>query len=199
MIGLEDVLSFWFDGDLGRSRTVWFDEDAAFDAACARFSQARDAAKRYALDHWTDTPRGALALIILLDQVSRNLHRGSAEAFAADAKARDIARSAIARGFDQAVPLAARVFFYLPFEHAEDPTAQDCSVRLFEPLGGDDARYARLHRDVIARFGRFPGRNVALGRISTPAEEAYLADADRELWNRRACDAVSSGDASCRR
>ena len=79
------------------------------------------------------------------------------------------------------MPLAARGFFYMPIEHAEDPTAQDCSVRLFEPLGGDDARDARMHRDVIARFGRFPGRNAALGRISTPAEEAYLADPNREF------------------
>jgi uncharacterized protein (DUF924 family) len=181
MIGPDEVLAFWFDGDLGCRRTVWFDADAAFDAACTRFSQARDAAKRGALDHWADTPIGTLALIILLDQVSRNLHRGSAEAFAADTKACDIARSAIERGFDQEVPPAARGFFYLPFEHAEDSAAQACSVRLFEPLGGDDARYARLHRDVIARFGRFPGRNAALGRISTPAEEAYLADPDRDF------------------
>jgi uncharacterized protein (DUF924 family) len=181
MISSEAVLSFWFGDDLGCCRSVWFDADAAFDAACTRFSETRDAAKRGALDHWTDTPRGALALIILLDQVSRNLHRGSAEAFAADAKACEIARSAIDRGFDQQVPPAARGFFYLPFEHAEDPAAQDCSVRLFEPLGGDYARHASLHRDVIARFGRFPGRNAALGRVSTPAEEAYLADPDREF------------------
>jgi uncharacterized protein (DUF924 family) len=181
MIGPDEVLLFWFDGDLATRRTVWFESDAAFDANCARFAEVRNTAMRSGLGYWTDTPRGALALIILLDQVSRNLHRGSAEAFAADPKARDIARSAIARGFDQAVPPAARGFFYLPFEHAEDPADQDYAVRLFEPLGGDDARYALCHHDIIARFGRFPGRNGALGRTSTSAEEAWLADPDREF------------------
>jgi uncharacterized protein (DUF924 family) len=181
MIGAEDVLEFWFDGDLGAWRTIWFETNATFDAACARLREARDAAKLGRLDHWAETPRGALALVVLLDQFSRNLHRGSAEAFAADGKAREAARAAIARGFDQVVPPASRGFFYLPFEHAEDPADQDEAVRLFDPLGGEDARHARLHCDVISRFGRFPQRNAALGRISTPAEEAYLADPDREF------------------
>jgi uncharacterized protein (DUF924 family) len=181
MSGVEDVLSFWFEGDLGAQRKIWFERNAAFDACCVRFGKARDAAKSGGLDHWADTPRGALALIILLDQFSRNLHRGSAEAFAADRKARQVARAAIARGFDQAVLPAARGFFYLPFEHAEDLADQDAAVRLFDPMGGEDARYAHLHRDVISRFGRFPQRNAALGRISTSAEETYLEDPDREF------------------
>jgi uncharacterized protein (DUF924 family) len=179
VIGVEDVLSFWFDGDLAVSRDVWFEQDAAFDNACNRFSAARDAAKRGKLAHWADTPRGALAVIILLDQVSRNLHRSAAEAFAADHTALALARAAIAAGFDLAVPPAARAFFYRPFEHAENPSDQAESVRLFDPLGGDDALYAHLHRDVIRRFGRFPQRNAALGRTGTPAEAAYLADPGR--------------------
>jgi uncharacterized protein (DUF924 family) len=181
MIDAEDVLSFWFDGDLGVERTVWFEKNAGFDAACTRFSEARDAAKLGGLDHWAGTPRGALALIILLDQFSRNLHRGSAEAFAADPKARVIGRGAIGCGLDLSVPPAARGFFYLPFEHSEDPVDQDESVRLFGPLGEEHARYAHSHRDVIRRFGRFPGRNVALGRISTAAEEVYLANPDADF------------------
>jgi uncharacterized protein (DUF924 family) len=181
MIGVEDVLRFWFDADLGARREVWFEQDAAFDATCARFSDARDMAKLGGLDHWADTPRGALALIILLDQFSRNLHRGSAEAFAADRKALTIAWAAIAGGFDRAVPPVARGFFYLPFEHSEDAADQAQSVRLFDPMGGEDARYASLHRDVISRFGRFPQRNAALGRVGTAAEAAYLADPDREF------------------
>jgi len=179
MLSAEDVLAFWFDGDLGTKRKVWFEKDDGFDAACGQFAEARDSAKRGGLDHWGDTPRGALALIILLDQFSRNLHRGSPEAFAADGKARAVARLAIARGFDLALPPAARCFVYLPFEHAEDPAAQDESVRLLTPLDDRYARYAVSHRDVITRFGRFPQRNAALGRVSTAAEEAYLADPDR--------------------
>jgi uncharacterized protein (DUF924 family) len=181
MIGAEDVLAFWFDGDLGAKRKIWFEKDDSFDTACGLFAEARDAAKRGGLDHWGDTPRGALALIVLLDQFSRNLHRGSPEAFAADGKARAAARRAIAHGFDLALPPAARSFVYLPFEHAEDSADQDESVRLFTPLGKEHARYAVSHRDVINRFGRFPQRNAALGRVSTAAEEAYLADPDRDF------------------
>jgi uncharacterized protein (DUF924 family) len=181
MIDAEDVLAFWFDGDLGTKRKVWFEKNDGFDAACGGFAEARDAAKRGGLDHWAGRPRGALALIILLDQFSRNLHRGSPEAFAADCKARTAARLAIARGFDLALPPAARSFVYLPFEHAEDPADQDESVRLLSPLGEEHARYALSHRDVISRFGRFPQRNVALGRASIAAEVAYLADPDRDF------------------
>lgn len=181
LIGADDVLSFWFDGSLCARRSVWFETDANFDAVCTRFREAREAAKRGALDHWAGSARGALALIILLDQFSRNLHRGLPEAFAADAKAREVARVAIGRGFDLIVPAAARGFFYLPFEHSEDPADQDEAVRLFDPLGGDDARYARGHRDVIRRFGRFPQRNAALGRVSSVAEAAYLADPGRDF------------------
>jgi len=175
-----DVLEFWFAGDPAMRRKVWFEKDVAFDAACVDFAVARDLAKAGAFDEWADTPRGGLALLILLDQLSRNLHRGTAEAFAADAKARAIARALLARGFDQTLSPVERIFVYLPFEHSEALADQDLSVRLFEALdaalGGQVLDYAVRHRDVIRRFGRFPHRNAALGRASTVDEQAYLAD-----------------------
>jgi uncharacterized protein (DUF924 family) len=176
----EDVLSFWFAGDPSRKRTIWFEKDDAFDTSCGAFAAALAQAKAGALDDWATTPRGALALVILLDQFSRNLHRGSPVAFAADAKARAVAGAAITTGFDRTVGPIERMFFYLPFEHSEDPADQEDSVRLFETLrdalGAETIDYAHRHRDVIRRFGRFPHRNAALGRTSTPEEEAYLAE-----------------------
>jgi uncharacterized protein (DUF924 family) len=175
-----DVLRFWFAGDPATQRKVWFEKDAAFDAACADFAAARDLAKAGAFDEWAETPRGGLALLILLDQLSRNLQRGTAEAFAADAKARAIARGMLARGFDPALTPVERIFVYLPFEHSEDLADQELSVRLFEALGaaigGETLDYAVRHRDVIRRFGRFPHRNAALGRTNTADEAAYLAE-----------------------
>jgi len=180
MTRARDVLAFWFGDDPATHRKVWFEKDAAFDAACAGLAAARDLAKAGAFDDWADTPRGGLALVILLDQLSRNLHRGTAEAFAADAKARAIARDMIARGFDQALTPVERMFVYLPFEHSEDLPDQDLSVRLFEALDAELSEkthdYAVRHRDVIDRFGRFPHRNAALGRTSTLDELAYLAE-----------------------
>jgi uncharacterized protein (DUF924 family) len=179
MIGAADVLDFWFAGDPTARRAVWFEKNAAFDADCARFAPALEQAKAGVFDAWAETPKGTLALLILLDQMSRNLHRGSAEAFAADVKAQAIARAAVARGFDQTLHPVERMFLYLPFEHAEDLAMQDESVRLFEAsgdaLGALTVDYAHRHRDVIRRFGRFPHRNAALGRANTPAEEDYLA------------------------
>jgi len=175
-----DVLAFWFDGDPSVQRKTWFEYDTTFDAACARLADARDIAKTGALDDWADTPHGGLALLILLDQLSRNLHRGSAEAFAADAKARAIARGMLARDFDKALTPVERMFVYLPFEHSEDLADQDLSVRLFAALDAELAEktidYAERHREVIRRFGRFPHRNAALGRVSTAEELAYLAE-----------------------
>ena len=123
-------------------------------------------------------PRGTLALIVLLDQFSRNLHRNLPEAFAADAKVREIARAAIARGVDQRLGPVERMFMYLPFEHSEELSDQDEAVRLLTTLGEEMVRYAEDHRDVIRRFGRFPHRNAALGRVSTPEELDYLAQPD---------------------
>ncbi len=175
MITPEQVLDFWFVGDPAIHRKEWFERSAEFDASCERFADALRHAKSGAFDHWAETPRGALALIILLDQFSRNLHRNSPDAFAADAKAREIARGAIARNFDQALGPVERMFVYLPFGHSEDLADQDQAVQLFTPLGEEILRHTADHRDVIRRFGRFPHRNAALGRTSTPEELEYLA------------------------
>jgi uncharacterized protein (DUF924 family) len=174
-----DILDFWFEGDAAESRDHWFKNHADFDTLCARFTTAvRDArAGRY--DEWAGTPKGGLALIILLDQLSRNIFRGQAEAFAADKHARQIARRLIDRGFDTQLTAVERMFVYLPFEHSENLADQDEAVRLFntlrDALGEKTADYADRHRDAIRQFGRFPHRNAALGRISTPEENAWLA------------------------
>ena len=179
----EDVLDFWFGDDPTLFREAWFRTDPTFDAACrARFGTVLEAARTGALDSWAETPRGTLALVIVLDQLSRNIHRGTPDAFAADTRARALARAAVARGDDRRLGPLERSFLYLPFEHAEDLADQAMSVRLFETLRGtyDTAdraiEYAERHREVIRRFGRFPHRNAILGRASTAEELAYLAE-----------------------
>jgi len=173
-----EILDFWFAGDPSLRRKRWFEPTAEFDAKCTRFTAAIRHARSGHLDHWAFTPKGALALIVLLDQLSRNVFRGSAEAFAADAHAREIARRTIADRLDAVLTPVERMFVYLPFQHAENIEDQDESVRLFETLrdsyGADTVDHAYRHRDVIREFGRFPRRNVALGRSNTPEEDAYL-------------------------
>ncbi len=174
-----EILDFWFGTDPSEHRTRWFEKVPEFDTRCGRFSAAIRAARAGHLDLWADTPRGALALIILLDQLPRNVFRGSAEAFASDAHAREIARRTVAAGFDTSLTPIERMFVWLPFEHSETIDDQNCSVRLFETLAGelgaDTIGYAHRHRDVIQRFGRFPHRNAVLGRVNTPEESEYLA------------------------
>jgi len=182
-----DVLDFWFDP---AHAAHWFAKDAAFDEQIRRrFAVAADDAAQGRLDAWASNPADWLALLILLDQFPRNLHRGDAQAWAADVKAQRIALSGLAGGFDQALPPLQRVFAYLPLEHAEDMGLQQRAVTLFEalhaqaPVAGrarfaEFLDYARRHREVIARFGRFPHRthrNAVLGRDSTAAEREYLA------------------------
>jgi uncharacterized protein (DUF924 family) len=167
-----DVVAFWREA----GPEAWFARDDAFDLRCKAFEAAHHAAARCELDAWASSPEGALALCLLLDQIPRNLYRGSAHAFATDPLARVTAERALAAGHDRAVDGDLRIFFYLPFEHAEDTSLQARSVALFEAMGNAEyARYAALHRDLVARFGRFPHRNRALGRASTPEEEAFLA------------------------
>jgi uncharacterized protein (DUF924 family) len=174
-----EILDFWFEDDRCAHRAMWFEKCVDFDARCARFTAAIRAARSGALDHWALTPDGGLALIVLLDQLSRNVFRGTAEAFAADAHALRIARAMIDAGFDARMSACERMFVYLPFEHAETIEDQNESVRLFELLstdrGPDTLDYALRHREVIERFGRFPHRNAALGRSTTPEEADYLA------------------------
>ncbi len=179
-----DVLAFWFSEGPDTPREAWFKRDDAFDDAIrSRFGDLVAAARTDALVTWRASSAGVLALAILMDQFPRNLHRGSAEAFAADPMMRDIARDAVmARRIDLGLTPTQRVFLYLPFEHSEAMADQDLSVALFEGLR-DDPRmakpggtidYAWRHRAVIERFGRFPHRNAALGRDSTTGEKAWL-------------------------
>lgn len=171
-----EIVFFWQDA----GPAAWFAKDDAFDAACRRYEPAHMAAARRAHDGWMDDADGALALILLLDQFPRNLYRGSAHAFATDGLALALADRAIAAGHDRAVDPALALFFYLPFEHAEDTGAQARAVALTATLAGRAAgaeeylRYAEIHADVIARFGRFPHRNPALGRETTAEERAFL-------------------------
>jgi uncharacterized protein (DUF924 family) len=179
------VLAFWFDGDRETFRERWFRPDAAFDAAIReRLGALVAPAAAGAFDPWAATPEGALALCLLLDQFPRNLHRGTAQAYACDPKAREIARAAVLRDrHDLRLTATERIFLYLPFEHSEDMSDQDLSVALFEGLRDHPAHrgpggtidYAWRHWLVIREFGRFPHRNAALRRISTVAKKAYLA------------------------
>ncbi len=178
------LLDFWFGApgtpECDVARSVWFKSDPAFDAALReRFLDDHRRAMADGCDHWLAARDSALALVLLLDQLPRNLNRGRAEAFAGDAKARGSARQAIARGFDRELPPVRRGFLYLPFEHSEDLADQELSLRLYSAMppgperdGGVD--YAERHHAIIARFGRFPHRNRALGRVSTPEEEEFL-------------------------
>jgi uncharacterized protein (DUF924 family) len=168
-----EIVRFWRDA----GPKAWFVKNEAFDGRCRGFEAEHHAAARRELSHWELDAEGALALLILLDQFPRNLFRNSAHAFATDALAQGVTLRAIEKGFDAATDSALRVFFYMPLEHAEDLALQERAVVLVEALGDAEfLRYARLHRDVIARFGRFPHRNPVLGRKSTPEELAYLAE-----------------------
>lgn len=153
----------------------WFTRDDAFDARCAQYLPLHLSASRRELAHWAGTATGALALVLLLDQIPRNAYRGSAHAYATDGLARRYADEAIDAGFDAEVDPALRVFFYLPLEHSESLDDQRRSVELHARLEGEDAgHWAQLHLDLIERFGRFPHRNAALGRTTTAEEQAYL-------------------------
>lgn len=173
-----DVIGFW----KAAGEEKWFARSDAFDQALRlRFEATHHAAARGEYAAWRGDAQGALALLLLLDQFPRNLYRGSAHAFATDALARAVAEGAIADGFDQTAEASLRQFFYLPFVHSEDPADQDQGVALYEALAAqtgdaDGLKWARIHRDVILRFGRFPHRNTAFGRESTGEELAFLAD-----------------------
>ncbi|MFZ1470850.1 MAG: DUF924 family protein [Paracoccaceae bacterium] len=170
------VLDFWL-GEIGPAG--WYAGTAQIDQACADgFGDLVAAARDGGLEHWVDGPAGALAYLILTDQFPRNIHRGTPLAFASDPRARDAARKALAAGWDMDAPQPERQFFYMPFEHSEDIADQDLAVDLMDqrmPDHPDLALHARAHREQIRLFGRFPGRNAALGRENT-AEEADFLD-----------------------
>jgi uncharacterized protein (DUF924 family) len=180
------VLDVWFgapdDPSCGLARAIWFQVDASFDRAVGvQCGALQRAAATGRLDPWATTPLGCLALLILLDQVPRNLFRGTPAAYATDAQARAHARAAIAAGLDHALSPVQRWFVYLPFEHSEALDDQARSLALFETLPEHPERaaaleWARHHHAIIARFGRFPHRNAILGRPSTAEEEAFLRE-----------------------
>ena len=169
-----DILDFWFTR-IGETR--WFAKDAAVDAEIRGRFLARH---EHVLANDGEGIAGArpvLAAVILLDQFSRNMFRGSPRAFAADPLARRLARDAIDRGHDATLTVPERLFLYLPFEHSEDRADQALAVMLITRLGNEYwTRYALAHQSIIERFGRFPHRNAVLGRASTPAEIELLKD-----------------------
>jgi uncharacterized protein (DUF924 family) len=167
-----EVVSFWQEAGADR----WFNRDAAFDAEIrGRFFDTYEAAAAGKLAGWEQSPEDALALLILLDQFPRNMFRGDARAFATDPLARAITAGAIIRGFDSQVPKELRTFFYLPFEHSEDLADQERCIALNKAIGdADGLKWAEIHADIIRRFDRFPHRNAALGRTTTPEEQAFL-------------------------
>lgn len=180
-MGPTEVLAFWFERHGFKD---WFGGDAAFDRKCRdELAGVHERAVRGELWTWRETPRGRLAEIILLDQLSRQLHRGSARAFASDTMALALAQEIVYRGLDAEFSTAEKTFALMPFEHSESREVQEESVRLFTALGDDDLlQYARDHHDIIMRFGRFPKRNAALGRPSTPDEDAYIVERSDEAF-----------------
>jgi uncharacterized protein (DUF924 family) len=169
-----EILDFWL-GEIGPEG--WYKGGAAIDAACARFTEVWQAAHDDGLEHWVDGTVGTLAYLIVTDQFSRNIHRDTPLAFACDARALAAAKRAVEAGWDMDAPEPVRQFFYMPFEHSEVPADQAMAIHLMETRMASDpdmALHARAHAEIIRRFGRFPTRNAALARASTPDEQAYL-------------------------
>ena len=186
-VRIREVLEFWFaapgDPHHNRVRAEWFRKSDAFDAEIrTRFGTLIDEALAGKLEPWRQSVDGTLAYILVLDQFTRNSHRGTPKSFAGDKQALTAARALVANGADRTLPGVRRQFAYLPFEHAEDMAMQDESMRLFTDLGASDPALADLptwaekHRVIVARFGRFPHRNAILGRTNTSEEEAFLRE-----------------------
>lgn len=182
------ILNFWFDvpaatdSEYGQQRRLWFHKDPKFDHQIRdKFAEIYQQARQENCASWLANPKTALALTVLLDQLPRNMFRGTPQSFEADTQALHVAQSALARQHDQALLPVERMFFYLPFEHSENLTHQDQAVAYFEALVQvapelrSSLDYAYRHRSVIAEFGRFPHRNSILSRTSTPAELDFLA------------------------
>ena len=181
----QQVLDFWFTE---RVLALCFERNDAFDAEIRTlFGAAVAEAQSGGFEDWCETPKGTLALLILLDQMPRNIHRGSPLAFAADARALAIAEQAVAAGLERGFPFPWRRFFYLPYEHSEDSKVHKRAMALFAALAVDCAEkdnveaavqlyYAARHAEIVFRFGRYPHRNAVLGRVSTPEEEAFLKE-----------------------
>lgn len=168
---IEEIVFFWREAGYEK----WFRKDAAFDAEFrTRFMDDHHAAARRERDHWTESAEGTLALLLLLDQLPRNCFRGTGHMFATDPLARKFALEALDKSFDQKVEKELRLFFYLPLSHAEDLALQERAVELNRTLGEETLKHAIIHRDIVKKFGRFPHRNPALGRETTPEERKFL-------------------------
>ncbi|AFY35320.1 DUF924 family protein [Calothrix sp. PCC 7507] len=184
MLQARDVLDFWFghpdEPGYGKPQAFWFNKTPDFDQELrSKFLKEYQKAADGYLDDWIDSPNTCLALILLLDQFPRNMFRGTPEAFATDWEALSAAQQAIAQGYDRLFLPVQRWFIYLPFEHSENLEHQHHSVKLFQELSHDPEsasaiEYAFQHMEIIKRFGRFPHRNIILGRTSTPEEKEFL-------------------------
>lgn len=170
-----EVLEFWLH-EIGPKG--WYAGGEEIDGLCReRFADLWQAALDGGLEHWVDGTVGTLAYLIVTDQFPRNIHRGTALSFATDPQARAAARKALEAGWDLNAPEPERQFFYMPFEHSEDPEDQALAVKLLGerlPSDPENLLHARAHQAIILRYGRFPTRNAALGRASTPEEQVYL-------------------------
>ncbi|MCV6589310.1 MAG: DUF924 domain-containing protein [Marinobacterium sp.] len=198
---IEEILRYWFgdivQGDVSDDRhRLWWSGDAQTDRATASLfgRQVREALNGD-LNHWAENPRGRLALIILLDQFTRMVYRGDADAFAGDVLALRLCQQGLERQHDRALDHIERTFFYMPLEHAESLVVQDQSIECFTRLQAEapphlwakfqnSLEFAHQHRDMVARFGRFPHRNTVLQRTSTPEELAWLNSNHRPVWGR---------------
>jgi uncharacterized protein (DUF924 family) len=184
MSRVDEILDFWFgrpdEACYGKQRSFWFTKNPEFDQEVrTRFLKDYEQGIAGQLDHWKNSPKSCLALILLLDQFPRNMFRGTAQAFAADPQALSAAQHAVANGFDKELLTVQRWFIYLPFEHSENLDHQRQSVELFMTLSDDPDSaatidYAIRHRSAIERFGRFPHRNQILGRATTAEEAEFL-------------------------
>lgn len=176
------VLRFWFgdDADYGKVHKRWFEKDPVFDALVTkRYQKLHQEMLEGAHREWLDEPRSCLARIIVLDQFPRHIYRGAGAAFSSDALALEAAKHLVDQGLDKGLLPVERMFAYLPFQHSESLADQERAIALYEPLKAfaetaSTDRYAVAHRDIIRRFGRFPHRNAALGRSSTPEEVEFL-------------------------
>ena len=173
VLNSDDVLTFWFSE---RVKPLWFNSTQEFDDELSeKYLETCQAALNGQLSAWEETPQGALALILCLDQFPLNMFRNQPESFAGEALSRQVAARAIEKGFDQSLDDTQKAFMYMPYMHSEDMADQDKVLELFSNAGlGDNLKWAKHHREIVVRFGRFPHRNAILGRESTPEEIAYL-------------------------
>jgi len=175
-----NILDFWFSAEI---KALWYNSTAEFDQLLSeRFLETYKAAVKGELEQWSDSPEGSLALVILLDQFPLNMFRGKKECFQSELESIRVANQAIESQFDVKLPDEQKAFLYLPFMHSETLKDQDRAIALFEKAGlGDNLKYARHHRNIIERFGRFPHRNKILDRNSTPEEISYLDSSEAFL------------------